>query len=63
MRAGREFGSKPGSGGQQSAEWSNVDRRERMRQIAMERIGNFFVLVLVLVLVLMILLGFCLVVC
>uniref|UniRef100_A0A7S4UCX1 Matrin-type domain-containing protein n=1 Tax=Paramoeba aestuarina TaxID=180227 RepID=A0A7S4UCX1_9EUKA len=38
MRAGREFGSKPGAGGAVSAEWSNVDRRERMRQIAMERI-------------------------
>ena len=41
MRAGREFGSKPGAGGQASAEWANVDRRERMRQIALERIGLF----------------------
>ena len=38
MRAGREFGSKPGSGGVASAEMSNADRRERLRQLALETI-------------------------
>mmetsp|Transcript_18602 Transcript_18602/g.47276 ORF Transcript_18602/g.47276 Transcript_18602/m.47276 type:complete len:279 (+) Transcript_18602:88-924(+) len=33
---GREFGSKPGSGGVMSASQANVHRNERMRQLALE---------------------------
>jgi hypothetical protein len=39
MRAGREFGSKIGSGGVASAEMTNAERRERLRQLALETIG------------------------
>ena len=45
MRAGREFGSKPGSGGVASAEMSNADRRERLRQLALETIGTVLYLI------------------
>lgn len=38
MREGRDFGSKTGSGGPASKEWANVDRRERLRQLALETI-------------------------
>ncbi|EFC49961.1 splicing factor 3a, subunit 2 [Naegleria gruberi] len=34
----RDFGSKAGSGGQQSASLANVDRRERQTQLALENI-------------------------
>jgi splicing factor 3A subunit 2 len=36
--SGREFGSKPGSGGVVSGSVSNADRRERLRQLALETI-------------------------
>jgi splicing factor 3A subunit 2 len=36
--SGREFGSKPGSGGVASGSNSNADRRERLRQLALETI-------------------------
>jgi hypothetical protein len=32
----RDFGSKPGSGGVASAQQQNVDRRERLRQLALQ---------------------------
>lgn len=34
----RDFGSKPGSAGVASGSDSNVDRRERLRQLALETI-------------------------
>jgi splicing factor 3A subunit 2 len=34
----REFGSRTGGGGVASGSQSNVDRRERLRQLAMETI-------------------------
>ena len=34
----REFGSRTGGGGVASASQSNVDRRERLRQLALETI-------------------------
>jgi len=36
--SGREHGSKPGSGGVVSSSQSNADRRERLRQLALETI-------------------------
>mmetsp|Transcript_16872 Transcript_16872/g.47572 ORF Transcript_16872/g.47572 Transcript_16872/m.47572 type:complete len:228 (+) Transcript_16872:63-746(+) len=38
MREGRDFGSKTGGGAPASKEWANVDRRERLRQLALETI-------------------------
>ncbi len=35
---GRDFGSKPGSGGVMSSQLANVDRRERLRRLALETI-------------------------
>ena len=32
----RDFGSKPGSGGVASEEWSNRERRERLYKLALE---------------------------
>lgn len=34
----RDFGSTPGGGGVQSAEYANIDRRERLRKLALETI-------------------------
>jgi splicing factor 3A subunit 2 len=36
--SGREHGSKPGSGGVASSTQANADRRERLRQLALETI-------------------------
>jgi hypothetical protein len=44
MEQDRDFGSKPGSAGVMSGSNANVDRRERLRQLAMDTIGTYRVI-------------------